>query len=168
MRWTRRCELIYLQRSGAVIILDGLRVGKRTGDGRFSADVMSRPKKDRIDTSPSSDPLNNALANLDVTGLPPGQAGPVMPPANKPAPSKFGRVVLRRETAHRGGKTVIVVHDFAPNISTAFIEDLSRRLRKAVGCGGTSRERIIEIQGDQPDRVRALLEAEGFRVAGVK
>jgi translation initiation factor 1 (eIF-1/SUI1) len=35
------------------------------------------------------------------------------------------------------------------------------------GCGGTTRERAIEIQGDQPGRIRELLEQEGFRVAGV-
>jgi translation initiation factor 1 (eIF-1/SUI1) len=29
------------------------------------------------------------------------------------------------------------------------------------------KDRTIEIQGDQPDKIRALLEAEGFRVAGV-
>jgi len=35
---------------------------------------------------------------------------------------RLERVVLRRETAHRGGKTVIVVHDFPPQVSNAQIE----------------------------------------------
>jgi translation initiation factor 1 len=129
---------------------------------------MSKPKKDRIDTAPNPGALNNALAGLNLTGLRPGPVAPQQEPAKGPAPAKLGRVVLRREKAHRGGKTVIVVHDFAPYLSATFIEELSRRLRKAVGCGGTCRDRMIEIQGDQPDRIRALLEAEGFRVAGVK
>jgi translation initiation factor 1 len=77
-------------------------------------------------------------------------------------------VVLRRETAHRGGKTVIVVHDFAPFIPLSQIEELARRLRNACGCGGTTRQRVIELQGDQPARIRAFLEEEGFQVAGVK
>ena len=76
--------------------------------------------------------------------------------------------MLRRETAHRGGKIVIVIHDFAPFISTRSIEDLGRKLRSACGCGGTTRQRTIEIQGNQVDRIRSLLEQEGFRVAGVK
>jgi translation initiation factor 1 len=80
----------------------------------------------------------------------------------------LGRVVLRRETAHRGGKIVIVIHDFAPFISNQSIEDLGRKLRSACGCGGTTRQRTIELQGNQVDRIRSLLEQEGFRVAGVK
>jgi translation initiation factor 1 len=80
---------------------------------------------------------------------------------------KLGRVVLRRETAHRGGKTVIVVHDFAPFIAMSAIEDLARKLRNACGCGGTTRHRSIELQGDQVPRIRALLEEEGFKVAGI-
>ena len=80
----------------------------------------------------------------------------------------MGRVVLRRETAHRGGKTVIVIHDFATSISAKSIEELGRKLRKVCGCGGTTRERMIEIQGNHAAKIRELLEQEGFRVAGVK
>ena len=81
---------------------------------------------------------------------------------------KRGRVVLRREKAHRGGKTVVVVGDIPSTVTHEEIEELSRALRKACGCGGTVREREIEIQGDQPDRVCQWLEAAGFRVAGVR
>ena len=108
--------------------------------------------------------LNNPFADLAVDNLPlgdPAGAGARSVPAS-------GRVVLRRETAHRGGKTVVVIYDFAPSMSRQSIEDLARRLRQACGCGGTARERTIEIQGDQVTKIRALLEKEGFRVAGVK
>ena len=83
-----------------------------------------------------------------------------------PAP-KLGRVVLRREKARRGGKTVIVIHDFAPQITLAKIEVLASQLKKTCGCGGAVKGRDIEIQGDQPGKIRALLEVEGFQVAGV-
>lgn len=132
---------------------------------------MSKPRKDRISTEPSSQGLSNPFAALDVSGLPPGKEVPGTAPAKSPGPpkpSKYGRVVLRRETAHRGGKTVVIVYDFESFISTAYIDDLSRRLRKAVGTGGTTKERTIEIQGEQVERVRTFLEAEGFRVAGVR
>src|SRR6478752_4134710 len=107
-------------------------------------------KKPRIDTNPTQAGLNSAFAGLEISGLPSGpeQAEPT---AKQPEwPSKLGRVVLRREKAHRGGKTVIVVHDFAPNISYAFIESLAGKLKAACGCGGTTKDRAIEIQGDQP------------------
>lgn len=127
-------------------------------------------KKPKLDLTPSGQGLHNPFAALDTTGLPSGPETP--PPAASnadatPKPSKFGRVVLRREKAHRGGKTVIVIYDFAPNIGLAYIESLAGKLKAACGCGGTVKDREIEIQGDQPARIRALLEAEGFRVAGV-
>ena len=85
----------------------------------------------------------------------------VMSPAWKP-----GRVVIRRETAHRGGKTVTVVEDFATHLPISFIANLAKRLKAACGGGGTSKARRIEIQGDQITRVREILAAEGFQVAG--
>ena len=103
--------------------------------------------------------FNNPFESLSTDGLPPG------PAAKAP---KLGRVVLRREKAHRGGKTVIVVHDFASHIPVEQIANLASKLKKACGSGGTVKDRTIEIQGDQSGKIRALLEAEGFQVAGVK
>ena len=126
-------------------------------------------KKDKALSSAGSPPeLNNPFASLHIAGLPPGPAGPA-PAASPPAArkAKLGRVVLRRETAHRGGKVVIVIDDFAPHIGLAAIEELGRRLRNACGCGGTIRERRIELQGNQAGRIRAFLEDEGFKVAGI-
>ncbi len=111
--------------------------------------------------------FNNPFANLQIDNLPLGDE-PAAAPEPVKAKTAQGRVVLRRETAHRGGKIVIVIHDFAPHISNQSIEDLARRLRSACGCGGTTRQRTIEIQGNQVNKVRTLLEQEGFRVAGVK
>ena len=51
---------------------------------------------------------------------------------------------------------------------SAQIEAFTGKLKKAGGCGGTVKDRTIEIQGDQPGKIRALLEAAGFHVAGVK
>ena len=80
----------------------------------------------------------------------------------------MGRVVLRRETARRGGKTVLVVHDFATHLPLSIIESLGKKLRQTCGCGGTLKGRTLELQMDQPARLRAVLEAEGFEVAGVR
>ncbi|MDB6067415.1 MAG: translation initiation factor [Pedosphaera sp.] len=127
-------------------------------------------KKQKLDLNPTGAGLSNPFDALDSAGLPPGESAPspAQPAAaTVPKPSKFGRVVLRREKAHRGGKTVIVIHDFAPNISYNYIESLAGKLKAACGCGGTTKDRTIEIQGDQPGRIRTLLEEEGFRVAGV-
>lgn len=124
----------------------------------------------RIDTDAAESQragLNPAFANLDLANLPAGPA-PEPPPDAPQAIWKMGRVVLRRETAHRGGKTVIVIHDFATHLPVSVIERVAKKLRSACGCGGAIRGRTVEIQGDQPDKIRALLEAEGFQVAGVR
>src|ERR1035438_2451082 len=114
-------------------------------------------RKDRIQvTADNPFELNNPFADLQIDNLRLGDAEPPAPASPK-AKSALGRVVLRRETAHRGGKIVIVIHDFAPFISNRSIEDLGRKLRSACGCGGTTRERTIEIQGHQGDRIRWLL-----------
>ncbi len=113
--------------------------------------------------------LGNALAGLNLGPLPPApEPPPVAPAATQTAKAKkLGRVVLRRETAHRGGRTVIVIHDFPPAVTAAGLEDLARDLRRAIGTGGTVHERTIEMQGDQPAKIRAFLEKLGYQVAGV-
>ena len=79
-----------------------------------------------------------------------------------------GRVDIVRQTAHRGGKTVIVIKDFATHLPVSVIENVAKRVRSACGCGGTVKDKRIEIQGDNVAKIRAVLEAEGFEVAGVK
>jgi len=127
------------------------------------------PQK-RLDTNAAAAPrpgLNAAFAGLDVPHLPAGPESAPAPAAPLPV-WKMGRVVLRRETAHRGGKTVIVIHDFATHLPASVIEKIAKQVRAACGCGGTVKDRTVEIQGDQPAKIRAVLEAEGFQVAGVR
>ena len=131
---------------------------------------MSREEKKRLDTNAAQSPragLNAALAGLDLAGLPAGPE-PAPPAESPPAVWKMGRVILRRETARRGGKTVIVIHDFATHLPGSVIETVAKKIRAGCGCGGAVKDRTIEIQGDQPAKIRAVLEAEGFQVAGVK
>lgn len=133
---------------------------------------MAREPKKKIALGPSAPGLQQPFAALRWDGLPDGPAaapGPAAPAAAEsvaPIPAG-GRVVLRRERAHRSGKTVIVISGFAPETTPAAIAGLAGTIRHACGCGGTVRGREIEIQGDQPERVRRVLEGAGLRVAGV-
>jgi translation initiation factor 1 len=132
--------------------------------------MRPEPKK-RIPTNANQEPLaglGGAFANVNLPELPNGQ---ITPSAARDSPQKIwkmGRVILRRETAHRGGKTVIVIHDFAVHLPVSVIETIAKKVRSACGCGGTLKARVIEIQGDQPAKIRSVLEAEGFQVAGIK
>ncbi|MEO6741787.1 MAG: translation initiation factor [Chthoniobacteraceae bacterium] len=132
---------------------------------------MRPEKQKRIAVDPRQQGLAGlgaALSGLNLGPLPPASEAPVQPIVNDPRkPKKLGRVILRRETAHRGGRTVIVVHDFPPSVTQPALEDLARDLRRAIGTGGTVCERTIEMQGDQPAKIRTFLEKLGYQVAGV-
>ena len=77
--------------------------------------------------------------------------------------------VLRLEKQNRGGKTVTVI-DRLPK-QELFLKDLTSELKKKCGTGGTystaGQEGIIEIQGDQREKIRALLTAKGIQVKGM-
>jgi translation initiation factor 1 len=45
--------------------------------------------------------------------------------------------------------------------------ELAATLKQRCGTGGTVREGIIEIQGDQRERLAAVLEGMGYRVKKV-
>jgi len=127
----------------------------------------AKNKKIATNAAAAQPGLNAAFAELDVGHLPSGREA-VAEPTATPAPVwKLGRVVLRREMARRGGKTVIVVHDFATHLPQTVIDKAAKTIRQSCGCGGTVKGRTIEVQGDQPAKVCAVLEAEGFQVAGV-
>jgi len=126
-------------------------------------------QKKRIETSGSQAPLaglGDAFAGINLPNLP--QTEPKAPEKAPERLWKMGRVVLRKEKAHRGGKTVIVVDDFATHLPVSVIETMAKKLRAGCGCGGTVKDRRIEVQGDQAAKVRAILEGEGFEVAGVR
>jgi translation initiation factor 1 len=145
---------------------------------------MANSKK-RIDTNSSQNPLAGLKAAFsgftlpDLTKIDDEQASSAShPPILSPTVSsdraktveplwKLGRVTLRRERAHRNGKSVIVVYDFATHLPDTVIEKTARKLRDRCACGGTVKNRSIEIQGDQPAKIRTVLEAEGYQVAGI-
>jgi translation initiation factor 1 len=129
---------------------------------------MQPAKAKKIEVNPEQQGLaglGSALAGLSLGPLPEGPAEPVAVTGSKV--KKPGRVVLRKETAHRGGKAVIVVHDFPPHFTADEIEEMAKQLRKALGTGGTVRERTIEMQGEQSGKIRSVLESQGWQVAGV-
>ena len=133
--------------------------------------MRPEPKK-RLPTDapqPALGGLGNAFAGMESPMVSPESSASMHAPSTPPAPVwKMGRVVLRRERAGRGGKTVVIVDDFARHLPAAVIERTAKLIRAACGCGGTVKDRRIEVQGDQPAKVRAALEGEGFQVAGVR
>lgn len=116
----------------------------------------------RIPVSGPREALQSPFAGLNIPDLPEG-----ISPKEKEAPLSPGRVVLRKEKSHRGGKPVIVVSGFHAGISMTELERLASDARKQLGCGGTVRDREMEFQGDNPAAVRKVFQTAGFRVDGI-
>lgn len=80
-----------------------------------------------------------------------------------PVPQKI-TAKLRIEKSGRRGKTVTVI-DGLPR-SAEFLADLAQELKKACGTGGSVGDGLVELQGDQRERVRELLAQRGYSVKG--
>jgi translation initiation factor 1 len=100
--------------------------------------------------------LEQAAVRAVEKKSPLGTTGSTPPPKNR------GRVDIKRETGNRGGKTVTVVTGFV-GIGLPEKEQLAKKMRAACGCGGTVKDGQIEIQGDQREKIAAILAQAGFR-----
>ena len=71
-------------------------------------------------------------------------------------------VRIGRETKGRRGKGVTIVFDLPLNEDG--LSELATTLKNRCGTGGTVKDGHIEIQGDQRDRLTAILEEMGYTV----
>lgn len=78
-------------------------------------------------------------------------------------------VVFRIEKGGRGGKTVTILDQLPRN--ETFLKDLSKEMKAKCGVGGTYKltdaAGLIEIQGDQRVKLKAMLDAKGIRYKGM-
>jgi translation initiation factor 1 len=97
------------------------------------------------------------------TGAPsppkPDPKAPKRPQAATPRSSGGKGVRLRLET--RSGRVVTLVLGLVGTESQ--LADLARVLRAACSAGGAVREGVIELQGDQRDKAKAALAAQGIK-----
>ena len=124
---------------------------------------MAREKKQRIATDAAPELRTNPFASLNLGPLREGTSAPT-PAAPAPKKEPTERLLLRRFTAHRGGKTVLVLEGFSPAWNPAKLEDLLSELKASLGCGGKVEARTIELQGELADRLQPLLESRGFAI----
>lgn len=85
-------------------------------------------------------------------------------------PPEFEYTPPGKQTARLGvekrkkGKMVTVLRDLVDE--EEHLSNLLTQLKNHCGAGGAVKEGIIEIQGDQADRVREKLKSLGYRVKG--
>jgi len=87
------------------------------------------------------------------------------PPVGKKPSGHDGKgrsVRVRIETGGRKGKTVTVIEGLQHNPDT--MEEIARALKQHCGAGGTVKQRLIEIQGDQRAKVAEKLRAMNYEV----
>ncbi len=86
-------------------------------------------------------------------------------PARKESARKPVTLKVGRETAGRRGKGVTTVFDLP--LDDDGVRELAALLKQRCGTGGTVKDRRIEIQGDQRERIVAELERLGYKVKRV-
>lgn len=128
---------------------------------------MARRKKEHVETTSDGlthSPFAALKGEVDRAELPAADD----PPTGDPAPAterreagdapRFDRkVVVRRETKGRGGKTVTRVQGLPPDQRDA----LAKRMKKALGCAASVEGDDLLLHGAVVDRAVSWLRAEG-------
>jgi translation initiation factor 1 len=82
--------------------------------------------------------------------------------ASRPRAGGDGIVRLSRETKGRKGAGVTLITGLP--LADADLTALAKSLKASCGVGGAVKDGVIELQGDQRDRLLPLLQARGYTV----
>jgi len=91
------------------------------------------------------------------------ESGRIHSNVNSQTPKRTGdgTARVRRETKGRGGKTVTTISDLP--LGDSELKKLASDLKKLCGTGGSFKNGIIEIQGDNADRIVEALTTRGHK-----
>ena len=84
-----------------------------------------------------------------------------MAASSESTPKAEQRVRVQPTRGGKGGKTVTVIRGL--DLDPAGFKSLLKKLKTRIGSGGTVKEDLIELQGDQVDLALELLTKEGYR-----
>ena len=71
-------------------------------------------------------------------------------------------VYLHRESSGRAGKAVTLVKKLI--LSEDDLKALAKKLKQECGTGGTVKDGVIEIQGEQREKIANVLQKLGYKV----
>lgn len=107
---------------------------------------MPREKRQVVWSSSAGDQRKQSGASTPVKSLPPNQQ----------------TVYLHRESKGRRGKGVSLVKNLV--LSEKEMKALAKKLKQACGTGGTVKNGVIEIQGEQRKKIAEVLKKLGYKV----
>ena len=80
----------------------------------------------------------------------------------KSLPPQQQTIYLHRDSSGRGGKAVTLVKKLV--LSEDDLKALAKKLKQECGTGGTVKDGIIEIQGEQREKIAGVLQKLGYKV----
>lgn len=83
-------------------------------------------------------------------------------PVEQHAPKGDGIIRIHRETKGRKGKGVSVLKGF--DMDEKSLKTLAQKIKKQCGCGGTVKDFAIEIQTDNRELIKTILEKMNYQV----
>lgn len=83
-------------------------------------------------------------------------------PSSKSLPPQQQTIYLHRDSSGRGGKAVTLVKNLM--LSADDMKALAKKLKQECGTGGTVKDGVIEIQGEQRQRIADVLQKMGYKV----
>lgn len=75
--------------------------------------------------------------------------------------SADGYVRIHRETKGRKGAGVSVIRGL--ELNKADLKPLCKTLKQKCGCGGAIKDGTIELQSDDREKIRSILESAGYK-----
>ena len=82
-------------------------------------------------------------------------------PTAEPTAKAQQMVRVQPTRGGKGGKSVTVIRGL--ELDAAGFKALLKKLKTRIGSGGTAKDGVIELQGDQVDLALELLSKEGYR-----
>ncbi|MGL4449485.1 stress response translation initiation inhibitor YciH [Shewanella sp.] len=83
-------------------------------------------------------------------------------PTVKAVPESDGIVRIHRDSKGRKGKGVSIISGLG--LEETALKNLAQTLKKQCGCGGTVKDFCIEIQTDNRELLKQLLEKQNYKV----
>jgi translation initiation factor 1 len=106
---------------------------------------------------PKTNPVVWSSENGDLrkTEQKPAEAHTSLPPQQQ-------NITIHRESKNRGGKGVMLIKGLV--LTEADMTALAKTLKQACGSGGTTKGNIIEIQGENREKIADILRKMGYKV----